>query len=111
MAGSAVIFVNQPGALPLNTIFKSPSDLPVILAVSGSAWAESGGKLVGMDIAVDGKVLGSAMVYCNEPGSHRALIPVLIPMQLSIGEHKLALTARANTLTDFNDYFNVTLLY
>jgi hypothetical protein len=64
-----------------------------------------------MDIAVDGKVLGSAMVFCNEAGSHRALIPVLIPAQLSIGEHKLALTARPNTDTDFNDYFNLTLLY
>jgi hypothetical protein len=112
MTGPVVIFSNQKGPLPLTATFKSPSDGPVILAVSGSAWTQNrSGQLIGINISVDNKHLGSAIVYCNEPASHKALIPVLLPTQLSFDEHTLTITAQAGTVTDFNDYFNVVLTF
>jgi hypothetical protein len=112
MANSMVIFSNAPGGLPLTKQFEAPSNAPVNLFLSGSARTKNAPVQVGIDIELDGKVIGSSLVWCNENESHRALVPVIIPAQFSFGTHTITLKAHnSTTTTDQNDYFNVNLMY
>ena len=45
-----------------------------MLFVSGSTWTQNQNQVIGINISVDNKQLGSAIVYSNEHTSHKALI-------------------------------------
>jgi hypothetical protein len=102
----------QNGPLPLSATFNAESDLTMILFVSGSAWAKQGGTWVGFQVLLDNASTGAvAAVYCNEPNSHRALIPTLCPIKVDFGQHTISLSPLAGTETDENDYFNILLIF
>lgn len=101
-----------PGPLPLTATFNSPTDGPAVLVVSGSAWCATANQLIGVTLQLDGKPLGSSLIFSNLASTHRATVPVYIPVTLSIGAHKIALVPlNSSTTTDQNDYFNVILDY
>lgn len=107
--------IQAAGPLPLKQSFIAPVDGPVIFFLSGSAWSNSQNMWVGIGLQVDGEDIGATGVFCNEQSSHHALIPRLIPTNLSYGtngEHTLTIyPTSSNTITDQNDLFYVTLLY
>jgi hypothetical protein len=112
MASSMVILGNARGPLPLSKQFQAPSDAPVDLFISGSVRTKSAPTLVGVNIELDGKVIGQSQVWCNENDSHRALVPVIIPLQFGFGAHTVTVTPQnAAAITDVNDYFNVVLMF
>src|SRR5262245_7134453 len=105
----AQLIIQAAGPLPLEQAFIAPIEGQVIFCVSGSAWSNSADMWIGIGIQVDGEEIGTTGVFCNEATSHRALIPVQLPTNLSYGttgEHTIAVYPRSsNTLTDQNDLF------
>ncbi|HEX8069747.1 MAG TPA: hypothetical protein VF546_07345 [Pyrinomonadaceae bacterium] len=110
MPSQTVISVNGP--LPLKATFNSPSSLPMILFVSGSAYTSGQGGWIGAVVTLDNATIGELVVWCNLSEAHSALIPLMLPVNAGFGEHTVTLTAiNDQTVTDQNDYFNVVLIY
>lgn len=108
------LYINQPGPLPLTGYFTS-SGGALIIFVSGSGRVQSAsGGAVSMTVTLDGSStpLGSCEVTTNLNNSHSAMIPVCFFVAASgqNGQHTITLTANNSTVTDFNDWFNVTIV-
>jgi hypothetical protein len=98
------MIINQKGPLPISASFNSIGDSPMFLEVNGSV-------MIGIDINIDGQVVGTAHIFSNGGSTHRACVPAYIQVQLSQGPHKLTLTPSANTVSDYNDYFTAVIHY
>ena len=108
--GMLPILTNAKGPLPLSAAFEAPSDGSSYITLSGSAWSQSANQMLGVIVSIDGTQVGEAFIFSNGVSEHRALVPITVPVKLTIGGHKLSLTAaNAVTTTDFNDVFNVSL--
>ena len=111
---NAIVILDGAGPLPQSATFTSPTDGSVIFVVSGTARTASAPVLIGINLVLDGAGIGdAAMCWANQNDNHQALRTTFIPYDnLSIGEHTIELVnAYENTITDQNDYFQVTLLY
>jgi hypothetical protein len=98
------------GPLPIKATFNAPSDGPTCLVLSGSVWAQSASQLIGIQLELDGKVVGSASIFSNGPSTHRAVVPSYIPVTLTFGQHTVALLPlNAATTSDNNDFFSLIL--
>lgn len=105
--------LGQAGPLPITVNFKALSDAPVYLEVNGSVWTQSANSLIGIQIAVDGAVVGKAEIFSNTPSTHRAAVPAYIPLNLQPGQHSITLSAEPGTTTvsDFNDRYTAVIHY
>ena len=105
--------LNQaPGPLPLTVSFNLPTSGPACLMVSGSVWTQHPNQMIGIQISVDGKAVGTASIYSNLQATHRAVIPSFIPVQFEVGNHQLVLSQlNSVTVSDINDRFDVALIY
>jgi hypothetical protein len=100
------------GGLPVSVSFDAPTDGPACLMVAGSVWAGTPNQLIGVSLELDGTVIGSSMIYSNLNTTHRATVPSFIPVKLTFGSHKITLVAlNAATVSDYNDFYDVVLLY
>jgi hypothetical protein len=80
--------------------------------LAGSAWTQTANTLIGIEVAIDGKVVGTASIFSNMASTHRAVVPSYIPVQLAFGQHKIAITPlNSVTITDSNDFFDLALMY
>ena len=105
------VLINQVGPLPISTSFNAIGDSPMYIEVNGSVWTQTANVMIGIDIAIDGQSAGTAHIFSNGPSTHRAVVPAYIPVKLSQGPHKITLTASANTVSDFNDYYTAVIHY
>jgi hypothetical protein len=107
------VIVNQKGPLPISANFNAPSDAPMYLEVNGSVWTQTANSMIGIQIALDGQVIGTAQIFSNTQSTHRTVVPQYIRVQLKQGQHSLALTALPNstTVSDLNDFFLAVLHY
>jgi hypothetical protein len=81
--------------------------------LSGSAWSTVNWITLGVNISVDGTVIGSAKTAINEPYSHHTFVSNgLVLQNLPAGKHVIKLTSYNNTgeQTDANDYFDLTVI-
>ena len=108
-----VLIGNQKGPLPLQASFMAPGDMPMYLEVTGSVWTTTANQMIGIQVAVDGAVLGTANIFSNTASTHRAVVPVYLPIKLAQGSHTIQLSLAPNTKTtsDFNDFFTAVLHY
>ena len=106
-----IIINNQQGALPVTASFNAIGDTPMVLEVNGSVWSQSTNVMIGIDVAIDGKSVGTAHIFSNGAATHRAVVPGYFPVQLGQGPHKITLSAAANTVSDFNDYYTAVIHY
>ena len=64
-------------------------------------------------LELDGNPVGATAptaLFANNAGTHMALPAVFIPINLTMGEHKLTLLNGSFTVnTDSNDFFHVSL--
>jgi hypothetical protein len=69
--------------------------------------------MIGIQIAVDGKVVGLAQIFSNAASTHRAVVPAFISLQLGFGQHSITLSAQPGTTTvsDKNDFYAAVLHY
>lgn len=105
------MIINQKGPLPIAAQFNSIGDSPMYLEVNGSVWTQTANVMIGINIDIDGQALGTAYIFSNGASTHRAVVPAYIEVKLSQGPHKLTLTAAANTVSDYNDYFTAVIHY
>jgi len=97
------------GPLPINVSFNSGGGTLVIM-FDGSGWSTSGGN-IGLFIQLDGGTIGTTRTFTNEPNSHKTFTTnILVQGNVAGGAHTLTLGVLANTLTDVNDWFNLTVL-
>jgi hypothetical protein len=111
---ATLVIYDGPGPLPQSATFDSPADGSMTFVLSGTARTQGAPVLIGVSLSLDGNVIGStAMCWANQNDSHQAMRTTFINVDfLSFGQHTIELTnAYSNTITDVNDYFQVTLLY
>ncbi len=106
--------VQQPlstqGALPINVNFNSNGG-SLILFVSGSGFSIAGSQAIGVQVLIDGIFRNIAQVFTNEANSHKAFTAnAMWVTGVPGGVHLLTLDPMPNTSTDFNDFFNVTII-
>jgi hypothetical protein len=89
----------------------SPGDLPLYLEVTGSIWTQTANQMIGIQVAIDGTVVGTANIFSNGGSTHRAVVPVYIPVKLAQGSHTLTLSAASGTVSDLNDLYTAVLHY
>jgi hypothetical protein len=109
----AQVILQGNGPLPLKGTFEVDSTDSATVFISASASATAPASSIGVQLALDGTVVGGAAVFSNEPGSHKALIsPLTIVTLPSPGTHTVTLTAaNGSTVSDANDFFTVTIIY
>ena len=109
----AMVLIDSPGPLGLSATFNFPGEGPVIFALSGTAFSQNGGNLIGFSLSLDGAVIGKpALCYANQGLLHAAMRTTFIPVdKLTYAQHTIEISPIPGTVTDFNDYFQVTLIY
>ena len=106
------VLVSQKGPLPISTSFNAPGDMPMYLVVNGSVWTQNANTMIGIQIELDGAVVGTAYIFSNAPSTHRAVVPAYIPVKLAQGAHKLVLSAApGGTVSDYNDFYTAVIDY
>lgn len=110
---AALVIIDTAGPFPKSATFQSPLEGPATFVLTATARTESSPLLTGVSLSLDGNVIGKAMCWANQNNNHIAMRSTFIPVErLSYAEHKIELTnAFSGTITDVNDYFQVTLLY
>ena len=108
-----VIIGNQKGPLPIQASFMAPGDMPMYLEILGSVWTQTANQMIGIQITLDGKVIGTANVFSNASSTHRPVVPVYLPIKLQQGSHtlQLAVAPSTTTVSDLNDFFTAVLHY
>lgn len=97
------------GALPKSGLFTSSGN-KLLLHVSGSGYLGGAGTLA-MDVRIDGTTVGVLRGYTNEGGSHKTLVSNgIVVNALAAGTHTVSVVATGGTLTDLNDYHDVTVI-
>ena len=105
-----IVLINQVGPLPLKVTFQAPADGPVTFFLSASAWTQTAASWLSVGMELDGTPIGSAQVFANYASMHMALVPVYITANLTAGQHTLSLLpGNTTTVTDLNDFFQVSL--
>lgn len=105
------VLISQVGPLPITAQFNAIGDSPMYIEVNGSVWTQTANVMTGINIAIDGQKVGTAQIFSNANTTHRAVVPAYIPVKLSQGPHKITLSASANTVSDFNDYYTAVIHY
>jgi hypothetical protein len=104
------VMTNAQGPLPLRgNSFRSDGGT-LILTASGSGFTNNAGLILGMNVLVDGATVGTCKAYANQAGIHLPFIPIAVALQdVGHGNHVIEVQALGGTLTDSNDFFNVTI--
>jgi hypothetical protein len=105
------VIIDQAGPLPIKTTIQWPSTSTVIIAVSGSAYAQKPGTMLTVNVSYK-DVWHPIQVYANQAATHMAFPTGFFPVNGAFGEVTLTLSAAdGNTVTDANDHFTVALIY
>jgi len=103
--------INQKGPLPLTATVKVVSDGPMVLMFSGSVWSTTGQSMIGAGVLLDGVRVATATIFANPGATHMAVVPVMVPIQTTFGEHTFEIVPLSGTTTDFNDNFALNILF
>ena len=104
--------ITANGPLPVEGKFKS-SGGTLIISVAGSGWSSTQPQLIGMNVSVNGKQVGTAQVWTNEADSHKAFVstfPVVYARDVGPGPVTIKLDKFEETNTDENDFYRVTVV-
>jgi hypothetical protein len=111
---AALILFEGAGPLPQTFTFNSPIEGPATFALNGTAWTQAANTLVEIALILDGSQIGNvSMCYANQSAFHMTLRPTFIEVaKLSYASHTMQIiVANGSTVSDYNDYFQVTLLF
>jgi hypothetical protein len=111
---NSMVLLDENGPLPVSAKFTAPADGSVMFVLSGTAWTGKAPAMLGINLFLDGAEIGKpALLFANQNSDHMALRTTFILYEnLTPGDHLLQVEASyANTVTDLNDYFQVTILY
>lgn len=113
--------ISQSGPLPITKEIQTGSTGPATLVVAGSVWSSTANVEIGIEVSFEGVDIGASEVFSNGPETHRATVPVHLPIVLDkpfTGDppttppvYTVELRAlNSNTESDLNDNFQVTLV-
>lgn len=106
-----IIAQNQTGPLPLKMPFTAPISGDVTIAFSGTCWSSTAQNPGGVEVFLDGKSLGKALLFFNTPNLHLALPAQFFAVNLAEGPHALTVQAISSTvLSDRNDFFSAWIV-
>lgn len=105
------VIIDQAGPLPISTDVKWPSSETVVVAVSGTAYAQAPGTMLRVRLYIRDTWIGSIQLMANQASQHVTLPTGFILTTGEYGEFTVKLAADAGTVTDQNDRFTVALLY
>lgn len=106
-----IIAQNQTGPLPLKMPFTAPITGDVTIAFSGTCWSSTVNNPGGVEVFLDGKSLGKALLFFNNAGLHLSLPTQFFAVNLSEGPHTLLLQAISSTvLSDRGDFFSAWII-
>jgi hypothetical protein len=108
--GAKAVITNT-GALPHTGTYESKGGT-LIVSAAGSGYSATPNQKIGMTVFVDGRRVGTAQVFTNEPQSHKAFVPAFLvvnnvprgPVTIEVDD-----TGFTQTKTDQNDFFRVTV--
>jgi hypothetical protein len=108
-----IVLLDQTGELPITIKFDAELDGPVTFVLTGTAFTTAAPTTIAYVLLLDGHIIGKAALYANQNLTHQALRTTLIPFDtMTVGTHTMIISANnINTKTDFNDYFQVTMIY
>jgi hypothetical protein len=105
------VIIDQAGPLPIKTSVKWPSSNTVVVAVSGSAYAQKPGTMLTVKLTIH-DTTETIQVYANQASTHMALPTGFFARDGEYGQVDVTLSAvDGNTVTDQNDHFQVALIY
>jgi hypothetical protein len=100
------------GPLPLKTSVDIQSNMPAVVTLAGSVWANAAQQQIGIALLIDGEVAASATIFANPSSQHMAVVPVEFAYTFEIGQHDFVLNPWNNaTTSDKNDFYCVTVQY
>jgi len=106
------VILDQQGPLPIKAAFNSLTDEPVYVEVNGSVWSQMPNTPIGILVEVDGIVIGKALIFSNQPTTHRTVVPSYGQVQLGPGQHTIVLSPVTPTTTsDENDFYTAVIHY
>ena len=108
-----IVLLDQAGPLPITIKFDAELDGPVTFVLTGTAFTSAAPTTIAYVLLLDGQIIGKSALYANQSLNHQALRTTLIPFDnLTLGTHTMVISANnIDTKTDFNDYFQVTMIY
>ena len=105
------VIIDQAGPLTNSTTVNWPSSNTVVVAVSGSAYAQKPGTMLTVKLTIH-DTTETIQVYANQASTHMALPTGFFARDGEYGQFDVTLSAGdGNTFTDQNDRFTVALLY
>ncbi len=105
------VIIDQAGPLPIKTTLEWPSTNTVVIAVSGSVFAQTPQTLLTVNLSINDKT-ETLQVFANLAQTHIALPTGFFVRTGEFGPCTVTLSAGdSGTLTDQNDYFQVALIY
>lgn len=105
------VIIDQAGPLPIKTSVKWPSTGTIVVAVSGSAYAQKPGTMLTVKLTIQ-DTTETIQVYANQASTHMALPTGFFTRTGAYGQADVTLSAGdGNTFTDQNDHFQVALIY
>ena len=106
------VIYRQAGPLPLSMKIDWPTNTPVLVAVSGSAWARSPDTPLQVKVSIHSTGIGSLQHFANPAGTHLAFPDGFFVLTGDFGETGITLTAgNGTTVTDADDVFTVAVMY
>ena len=101
--------INQLGGLPITSASFNTSGGTLLLFYSGSGYANTAGRLIGMTVKLDGNLIDNTGIYANNSLVHLAFVSKQwVVTGIAAGPHTITLEhLNAFTGTDFNDIFEV----
>jgi len=105
------LFSNQPGAMTRISATYTSRGGALLITADGTGYASARDTTIGMNVVVDGNVVGSAKMAANESFTHKVFVPTQIVVNgLPAGTHTFTLAPLPGTLSDSNDFYNLTVV-
>lgn len=97
---------------PLSVKFTPKDTSPALMYVTASAYSTQPNQPMGVNVTLDGTLLGSLMLFANDAKSHKALVAMLFAVEFpDLNPRTLTLSAATpNTICDTNDIVGASLL-
>ena len=106
------VIINQVGPLPIKAPVSWPSDRPVLVSVSGSAFTQQPNTPLAVTLSIHNTTIGVLRLFANAAGTHMVLPAGFFDVSGGFGETSIVLSAgNGATLADKNDLFTVALIY
>jgi len=107
------VIINKVGPLPITVPVAWPSDRPVMVSVSGSAFTKQPGTQLAVKLSIHSTGIGTVQLMANQAGPHMVLPAGFFDVASGVigGADVTLSAANGTTLTDANDLFTVALIY